>query len=110
MRELGGEKIDIIPYSEDPAEFIAHALSPAKVLKVTILDEEERTCVAIVPNDQLSLAIGNRGQNAKLAAKLTGFKIDIKSDQDAAALEAAMEAAASAEEMPEEAAAEEAAE
>lgn len=110
VRELGGEKIDIIPYSEDPAEFIAHALSPAKVLKVTILDEEERTCVAIVPNDQLSLAIGNRGQNAKLAAKLTGFKIDIKSDQDAAALEATMEAAASAEEMPEEAAAEEAAE
>ncbi len=110
VRELGGEKIDIIPYSEDPAEFIAHALSPAKVLKVTILDEEERTCVAIVPNDQLSLAIGNRGQNAKLAAKLTGFKIDIKSDQDSAAMEAAMEAAAPAEEITEEAAAEEAAE
>ncbi len=86
VKELNGEKIDIIPYSEDPAEFIAHALSPAKVLSVTILDEEERTCVAIVPNDQLSLAIGNRGQNAKLAAKLTGFKIDIKSDQDAAAI------------------------
>ncbi len=86
VRELNGEKIDIIPYSEDPAEFIAHALSPAKVLSVTILDEEERTCMAIVPNDQLSLAIGNRGQNAKLAAKLTGFKIDIKSDQDAAAM------------------------
>ncbi len=86
VKELNGEKIDIIPYSEDPAEFIAHALSPAKVLSVTILDEEERTCVAVVPNDQLSLAIGNRGQNAKLAAKLTGFKIDIKSDQDAAAI------------------------
>ncbi|MBE6851545.1 MAG: transcription termination/antitermination protein NusA [Ruminococcus sp.] len=106
VRELGGEKIDIIPYSEDPAEFIAHALSPAKVLKVTILDEEERTCVAIVPNDQLSLAIGNRGQNAKLAAKLTGFKIDIKSDQDAAV----MEEEAPVEEIAEEAAVEEAAE
>lgn len=82
VRELNGEKIDIIPYSEDPAEFIAHALSPAKVLSVTITDEEQRTCVAVVPNDQLSLAIGNRGQNAKLAAKLTGFKIDIKSDLD----------------------------
>ena len=88
VRELNGEKIDIIPYSENPAEFIAHALSPAKVLSVNILDEEERTCMAIVPNDQLSLAIGNRGQNAKLAAKLTGFKIDIKSDQDAAAMPA----------------------
>ncbi len=82
VKELNGEKIDIIPYSEDPAEFIAHALSPAKVLSVTILDEEQRTCVAVVPADQLSLAIGNRGQNAKLAAKLTGYKIDIKSDQD----------------------------
>ena len=80
VKELGGEKIDIIPYSEDPAEFIANALSPAKVLHVAIVDEEERTCVAIVPTDQLSLAIGNKGQNAKLAAKLTGFKIDIKSD------------------------------
>ena len=89
VRELNGEKIDLIPYSEDPAEFIANALSPAKVLSVTITDEEQRTCTAIVPNDQLSLAIGNRGQNAKLAAKLTGFKIDIKSDQDAAETEAA---------------------
>ncbi|MBE6876993.1 MAG: transcription termination/antitermination protein NusA [Ruminococcus sp.] len=80
VKELNGEKIDIIPYSENPAEFIANALSPAKVLKVEILDEEERTCTAIVPNDQLSLAIGNKGQNAKLAAKLTNFKIDIKSD------------------------------
>jgi len=89
VRELNGEKIDLIPYSEDPAEFIANALSPAKVLSVTITDEEQRTCTAIVPNDQLSLAIGNRGQNAKLAAKLTGFKIDIKSDLDAAETEAA---------------------
>ena len=84
VKELGGEKIDIIPYSENPAEFIANALSPAKVLKVEILDEEERTCTAVVPNDQLSLAIGNKGQNAKLAAKLTNFKIDIKSDVSAA--------------------------
>ena len=89
VRELNGEKIDLIPYSEDPAEFIANALSPAKVLSVTITDEEQRTCTAIVPNDQLTLAIGNRGQNAKLAAKLTGFKIDIKSDLDAAETEAA---------------------
>ncbi len=111
VRELNGEKIDIIPYSEDPAEFIAHALSPAKVLSVTILDEEERTCVAVVPNDQLSLAIGNRGQNAKLAAKLTGFKIDIKSDQDAAAIPAPApkteEAAEQEAEVSEELAAEE---
>ncbi len=82
VKELNGEKIDIIPYSEDPAQFIANALSPAKVLKVIILSEEERTCVAVVPADQLSLAIGNRGQNAKLAAKLTGYKIDIKSETD----------------------------
>ena len=83
VKELGGEKIDIIPYSENPAEFIANALSPAKVLKVDILDEEERTCVAVVPHDQLSLAIGNKGQNANLAAKLTSYKIDIKSDASA---------------------------
>ncbi len=109
VRELGGEKIDIIPYSEDPAEFIAHALSPAKVLNVTILDEEERTCMAVVPNDQLSLAIGNRGQNAKLAAKLTGFKIDIKSDQDVSTAAVPAEETAAAE-SAEETAAEEAAE
>ena len=89
VKELNGEKIDIIPYSENPAEFIANALSPAKVLKVDILDEEERTCVAVVPSDQLSLAIGNKGQNAKLAAKLTNFKIDIKSDADESAPEPA---------------------
>ena len=73
------EKIDIIPYSEVPEEFIASALAPAKVLSVTILDSEEKTCTVVVPNDQLSLAIGNRGQNVKLAVKLTGYKkIDIK--------------------------------
>lgn len=78
VAELSGEKIDIIPYSEKPEEFIAHALAPATVLGVKILSEEERTCTITVPNNQLSLAIGNRGQNAKLAAKLTGYKIDIK--------------------------------
>ena len=82
VKELNGEKIDIIPYSEDPAQFIANALSPAKVIRVIILNEVEHTCVAVVPADQLSLAIGNRGQNAKLAAKLTGYKIDIKSETD----------------------------
>lgn len=78
VNELHGEKIDIINYSEDPAEFIAKALAPAKVLSVTVAEGEARECSVIVPNDQLSLAIGNRGQNAKLAAKLTGYKIDIK--------------------------------
>ena len=77
-REPNGEKIDIIPYSEKREEFIASALAPAKVLHVEILSEEERMCAVTVPNNQLSLAIGNRGQNAKLAAKLTGYKIDIK--------------------------------
>lgn len=78
VAELNGEKIDIIPYSEKPEEFIAKALAPATVLDVQILSEEERTCTVKVPNNQLSLAIGNKGQNAKLAAKLTGYKIDIK--------------------------------
>ena len=80
--ELHGEKIDIIVYSEDPAEFIARALAPAKVLSVSIPDEELKECSVVVPNDQLSLAIGNRGQNAKLAAKLTGYKIDFKPELD----------------------------
>ena len=82
VQELNGEKIDIIPYSEKPEEFIAKALAPANVLDVQILDEEERTCTVKVPNNQLSLAIGNKGQNAKLAAKLTGYKIDIKPEFD----------------------------
>ena len=76
--ELNGEKIDIINYSEDPATFIAKALAPAEVISVEVIDDELRTCAVIVPNGQLSLAIGNRGQNAKLAAKLTGYKIDIR--------------------------------
>jgi len=74
--ELRGEKIDIIEYSEDPAEFIAAALSPAEVTSVEIIGD--RSASVVVPADQLSLAIGKEGQNARLAAKLTGFKIDIK--------------------------------
>ena len=79
MQELGGEKIDVIKYSDDDAEFIRAALSPASVDEVII--DGERSCRVIVPNDQLSLAIGKEGQNARLAARLTGYKIDIKSDR-----------------------------
>lgn len=75
--ELHGEKIDIIPYSEDDAEFIARALAPAEVISVAVSEETPNTCTVVVPNNQLSLAIGNKGQNAKLAARLTGYKIDI---------------------------------
>ena len=75
---LGGEKIDIVKYSEDPAEFVAAALAPSDVVSVEILDEGAKSCRATVPDDQLSLAIGNKGQNVRLAAKLTGWKIDIK--------------------------------
>ncbi len=75
---LGGEKIDIVKYSEDPAEFIAAAIAPAEVVSVTVDESGEKVCRVIVPDMQLSLAIGNRGQNARLAAKLTGWKIDIK--------------------------------
>ena len=78
VEELGGEKIDIIEYKEKPEEFIAASLSPANVLKVEILDEENKTCRVIVPDSQLSLAIGNRGQNARLAARLTHWKVDIR--------------------------------
>ncbi len=80
INELGGEKIDIIEWSEDSAQFIANALSPAQVLAVEI-DGKERKAVAIVKEDQLSLAIGKAGQNVRLAAKLTGWKIDIASEQ-----------------------------
>lgn len=75
---LGGEKIDIVKYSEDPAEFIGAALAPANVLEVEIVSAEDKKCQVTVPDHQLSLAIGNKGLNAKLAAKLTGWKIDIK--------------------------------
>ncbi|MEE3373743.1 MAG: transcription termination/antitermination protein NusA, partial [Acutalibacteraceae bacterium] len=84
------EKIDIVPYDEDPARFVANALAPADVIDVIVLDEEEKSCRAIVPDDQLSLAIGNKGQNARLAAKLTGWKIDI--NPESGKIEAAPEA------------------
>ncbi|TRZ38686.1 transcription termination/antitermination protein NusA [Niallia circulans] len=82
VNELKGEKIDIVQWSQDPKVFVANALSPSKVLEV-IVDEEEKATTVIVPDYQLSLAIGKRGQNARLAAKLTGWKIDIKSETDA---------------------------
>ncbi len=78
VSELNGEKIDIIVYDEDPAVFIAHALAPAEVISVDVEEGEQKSCTVVVPNNQLSLAIGNKGQNAKLAARLTGYKIDIK--------------------------------
>ena len=78
--ELGEEKIDIVDYSEDPAKFVAAALSPAKVLSVTVVDPVARACRAVVPDYQLSLAIGREGQNARLAARLTGWRIDIQPD------------------------------
>ena len=84
--ELKGEKIDIIKWSKDPAEFLASALSPAKVLNVTV-DEETKSAKVIVDDNQLSLAIGKEGQNVRLAAKLTNWKIDIKSKSQAEALE-----------------------
>ncbi|TXL67717.1 transcription termination/antitermination protein NusA [Cerasibacillus terrae] len=80
--ELNGEKIDIVEWSEDPVIYVTNALSPSKVLKV-IVNEEDRATTVIVPDYQLSLAIGKRGQNARLAAKLTGWKIDIKSESEA---------------------------
>lgn len=80
INELNGEKIDIIEWDEDPAKFIANALSPAKVLDVE-LDEKKHEALAIVPEDQLSLAIGQQGQNVRLAAKLVGWKIDVKSEE-----------------------------
>lgn len=82
VNELKGEKIDIVEWSEDPVVFVANALSPAKVLEVQV-DEENKATTVVVPDYQLSLAIGKRGQNARLAAKLTGWKIDIKSETDA---------------------------
>jgi len=81
INELGGEKIDIIEYSEKPEEFIANSLSPAKVLEVKIMPKSKALC--LVPEDQLSLAIGKEGQNVRLAAKLTGWKIDVRSSEGA---------------------------
>ncbi|MGH4004844.1 MAG: transcription termination/antitermination protein NusA, partial [Pseudonocardiaceae bacterium] len=82
MSELGGEKIDIIDHSDDPATFVGNALSPAKVISVEVVDARAKTARVIVPDFQLSLAIGKEGQNARLAARLTGWKIDIRSDAD----------------------------
>jgi N utilization substance protein A len=82
MSELAGEKIDIIDWSDDPATFVGNALSPSKVVSVTVLDARTRTARVVVPDFQLSLAIGKEGQNARLAARLTGWRIDIRSDAD----------------------------
>jgi len=84
MSELSGEKIDIIDYDPDPARFVANALSPAKVVSVSVIDEAGKAARVIVPDFQLSLAIGKEGQNARLAARLTGWRIDIRSDADPA--------------------------
>ena len=102
VEELGGEKIDIVKYSEDVAAYVAAALAPAETISVTAL-EDGKSCQVIVPESQLSLAIGKEGQNARLAAKLTGYKIDIKAQ---AGQEAAKTPAAEAAEKPETEAAE----
>jgi N utilization substance protein A len=80
MTELHGEKIDIVDFSEDPAGFVANALSPARVSRVKVVDAAAREAQVVVPDYQLSLAIGKEGQNARLAARLTGWRIDIRSD------------------------------
>jgi transcription termination/antitermination protein NusA len=92
MAELHGEKIDIVDFSDDPAEFVANALSPARVTRVDVVDAAAMEARVVVPDYQLSLAIGKEGQNARLAARLTGWRIDIRSD--AAAAEPAADAAA----------------
>jgi N utilization substance protein A len=90
VSELRGEKIDIIPHNDEPARFVAKALSPARVREV-IVDDEERQATVIVPDDQLSLAIGRDGQNARLAARLTGWRVDIKSETEFASEETEVE-------------------
>jgi transcription termination/antitermination protein NusA len=92
MHELHGEKIDIVDFSEDPARFVAHALSPARVTSVQVVDAAARAARVVVPDYQLSLAIGKEGQNARLAARLTGWRIDIRSDEAEAAGGPAVEA------------------
>ena len=87
VSELRGEKIDIIPYNDEPARFVAKALSPARVREVYV-DDDNRQATVVVPDDQLSLAIGREGQNARLAARLTGWRVDIKSEQEFASEEA----------------------
>jgi transcription termination/antitermination protein NusA len=90
VSELRGEKIDIIPFNEEPARFVAKALSPARVREV-LVDDEDRQATVIVPDDQLSLAIGRDGQNARLAAKLTGWRVDIKSETEFSEVEDEMD-------------------
>jgi len=87
VSELRGEKIDIVPYNDEPARFVAKALSPARVREV-LVDDQNRQATVIVPDDQLSLAIGREGQNARLAARLTGWRVDIRSETEFAAEEA----------------------
>jgi N utilization substance protein A len=87
VSELRGEKIDIIPFNDEPARFVAKALSPARVREV-LVDDEAKQATVIVPDDQLSLAIGREGQNARLAARLTGWRVDIRSETEFAAEEA----------------------
>jgi N utilization substance protein A len=99
VAELAGEKIDVIPWNDDPAVFVANALSPAQVLSVDI-DEEKRIASVTVPERMLSLAIGREGQNARLAARLTGWRIDIRSDVSVAEARAAAEAEASHADVP----------
>jgi NusA-like KH domain protein len=82
IRELRGEKIDIVEWSEDPVLFVTNAISPAKVQRVSIVDDAEKVMEVVVEDKQLSLAIGKKGQNVRLAAKLTGWKIDIKSEEE----------------------------
>jgi len=82
IRELRGEKIDIVEWSEDPVTFVTNGLSPAKTQRVQIVDDKERVMEVIVEDKQLSLAIGKKGQNVRLAAKLTGWRIDIKSEEE----------------------------
>jgi transcription antitermination factor NusA-like protein len=82
IRELRGEKIDIVEWSEDPIVFVTNAISPAKVQRVSIVDDAEKVMEVVVEDKQLSLAIGKKGQNVRLAAKLTGWKIDIKSEEE----------------------------
>ena len=91
VEELGGEKIDIIKWHKEPEKYIANALSPADVVRVDIINEKNKIARVVVPNDQLSLAIGKAGQNARLSAKLTGWKIDIKSVDQASKMNVKVE-------------------
>ena len=81
VNELHGEKIDSIDWSDDPAEYVGNALSPSRVVSVEVVDLEAKSARVVVPDYQLSLAIGKEGQNARLAARLTGWRIDIRSDE-----------------------------